>query len=247
MPRHWFALLILLLVCLLSLRDSVPLAEQHFQPPRAVTCAQDPALLGFSRNVRARESSRDRFLLPGFSVERPVGPDWCEGVDLMAAAMARLYGEPIRAIRFGRNNYGGEILRTPPPPARRANTFLAIAFLGKRNEGDWSLAWLRGALATCGGGCTMETHEEAEVSQFNAACLRFNRLYRFGKVMLYDQGFACIHPNNSRFQVTVLVSEKWLDGARYYEPPLMRQARDEYEPFLNSLRFTDSLPKRRTP
>lgn len=200
-------------------------------PPAAPgACADTALMLGMEAAVRMppmHPAGHERLQRQGFSVLPPGGPDWC----VLAGGRG-----PGRVI-FARNTHGG---RTASDSADRRHALVATAFLVRNEAGvPFGVPSVTRMLMACEDGpCAGAAARPApdRVRLGAAECLRDEGITE-GAVTARQLRHACIHAEDPRYLVMLVVEESHLPGRPHHVPPLLEAMRGEYRTFLGSLRF----------
>lgn len=220
-----------------------------FKPPRMVDC-HDIDLLNGTRTINPVHvgvpAGNARYAGAGFSVQPPSGPGWCRSLSLAEALEHPPANERFR-FTFIKNNYWGKLLDKAPGDLQRGHTFLVYAVVGRPpGSGKWTIGDLQKYVeSTHNPKLILLSSKASPTTKFGAKCVWSEKLLRLPwkeNFLLREDGYTCIHPTDPRYVVSVVASERWVEGSPYYHPFLMDSLEPEYRRFFDSLEFTTDLP-----
>jgi hypothetical protein len=229
----------LAMLCLLGACTS-SLNSGGFDPPRMITC-DDIDLLNGTRRIDPDHvglpATSSRYQLAGFTVLAPTGGGWC-----LSTKRSEPLGPQSARITFVKNTYQGETLSSAPGDKRRWHTFLMYG-VSIRRPTPWDMASLQGIERTSveSPSLILISAQVSPLQMFGTECVWSERLFRYPwdvNLSMLEHGYSCIHPRNRNYVVRVIASERNVEGAPYYSPPLMETLRAQYQPYLDSLEFT---------
>jgi hypothetical protein len=224
-------------LCLLGACASGP-SSPGFDPPRLITC-QDIDLLNGTRRVDRSHvglpAEGSRYRLADFTVLAPSGSGWC---------LSQRRGSQSTRITFVKNNYLNEALSSPPDDRRRWHTFLVYGVQMTRPI-PWDLASLQDAEQNSveSPSLILLSAQVTPLHKFGMECVWSERVFRYPwqvNLIMRERGYSCIHPRNRNDIVSLTASERHIEGAPYYSPPLLETLRPEYQPYLDSLQMVSA-------
>jgi hypothetical protein len=219
-------------LCLLAACTSSQ-SSRGFDSPRMITC-DDINLLNGTRQIdpdhTGLPATSSRYQLAGFSVLAPTGGGWC-----LSTKRSR------NRITFVKNNYQGETLSSAPDDQRRWHTFLVYGVQIGRPI-PWDMAFLQGIERTSvePSLILISSQVSPPLQRFGTECVWSERVFRYPwqvNLSMQEHGYSCINPHNRNYVIRMIASERYIEGAPYYSPPLMETLRTEYQQYLDSLEF----------